>query len=660
MKAKLLFAGLFLPLAFLAQQVQWASKVIDYSSQFDTKGYSANQVLGKPSCMPKGGDNPNTWSPSKKTPKEFIKVGFSKPMKIQQVIICEAYNASAVTKVELFDASGKAYKVHKGKPKLIDGGARMLYVKFPMTEYEVVAVKITVDLAWNGKYASLDAIGISESADEWIPKPVIATDVNFVSQKENLGENVNSTYDELLPVISPDGKTLFICRDDDPKGKGGQDIWVSELQPDGKWGKATNPGEPLNNSKPNFVCSVTPDGNKIIVGGVYQTEGGKGISYSMKGSRGKFEMPSKLPIKNYYNKNDYNEYCMANSGKYILMTVERDDTYGDKDIYFSMLLDNGEWSEPVNIGNVVNTASGETSPFLAADDKTLYFSSAGHMGYGSNDIFMTRRLDDTWTNWSEPVNLGPAINTPEWDAYYTIPASGDYAYFTSSGKTIGGIDVFRVKLPKEIKPDPVALVSGKVYNQKTREPLKANISYILMENGKEVGVATTNPTDGSYMISLPFGKKYGFSASAPGFIAVNENLDLSDLKEYKEVTRDLYLVPIEVGQTVRLNNIFFESGKWDLLPESYMELDKLVKVMNENPTMEIEIEGHTDDVGSDAANLTLSRNRAKSVLDYLVSKGVNAARIKSNGFGETKPIADNKTDDGKALNRRVQFTISKK
>lgn len=273
---------------------------------------------------------------------------------------------------------------------------------------------------------------------------------------------------------------------------------------------------------------------------------------------------------------------------------------------------------------------------------------------------MTKRLDDTWTNWSEPKNLGPQLNTANWDAYYTITASGDYAYFVSSANSNGGTDIFRVALPQEVKPDPVVLVSGKVLNAKTQEPISANITYQFLPDGKEAGLASSNPGDGNYKIVLPSGKKYAFSASAPGFIAVNQNLDLSDLKEYKEMTQDLYLVPIEVGQTVRLNNIFFETGKAELLAESYFELDKLVKVMTDNATMEIEIEGHTDNVGSDAANMTLSKNRAKAVYDYLISKGIAATRIKSNGYGETKPLGSNDTDEGKAQNRRVQFTILKK
>ncbi len=642
-----------------AQNVQWASSVLEFSSEKSSKQYSAKQVMGKPASMPPGGDSPTAWRPAQISGNEFVKVGFSVPGKIQQVIIAESFAASAVSKVFLYDASGKEHSVYRGKPGKVDGGVRMLSVLFPKTTYDVMAVKVVLDLTKYGKFVLIDAIGISDSKDPFVAKPNIATDMKVVSEKENLGENINSTYDELLPVISADGKTLYICRVGDPSGEGDQDIRISELMTDGKWGKAINPGQPLNNKDPNFVSSVTTDGNKVILGGSYN-KGGQGISYSTKNKSGGWDEPLKLPVRDYYNLNDYNEFCMGGNGKVLLMTVERKDSYGDKDIYVSFLEENAEWSEPKNIGGVVNTAGGETGPFLASDNTTLYFSSAGHPGYGSNDIFMTKRLDSTWTNWSEPVNLGPVINTPDWDAYYTLPASGEYAYFSSSKRAIGGIDIFRVKLPKEIKPDPVVLVSGKVLNAKTKEPIACNITYVFIDDGKEAGIASSGAADGTYKISLLIGKKYGFSASMEGFIAVNENMDLLALSEYTEIKRDLYLVPIEVGQTVRLNNVFFETGKWDLLKDSFLELDKLAQALIENPVMEIEIEGHTDDLGSETSNLSLSKNRAKAVLDHLISKGINATRLRSNGYGETKPLADNKTDEGRAMNRRVQFTISKK
>lgn len=203
------------------------------------------------------------------------------------------------------------------------------------------------------------------------------------------------------------------------------------------------------------------------------------------------------------------------------------------------------------------------------------------------------------------------------------------------------------------------LITGKVFNAKTKEPLGAVIEYENLADGKNVGVAQSNPQTGEYKIVLPYGKNYGFMAYAEKHISVSDNLDLSTVAEYKEVTRDLYLVPIEVGSTIRLNNIFFDVAKATLRAESYPELDRLAGLMTQNGKMQIELSGHTDNVGSDDANLKLSADRAKSVTDYLVSLGITAERIVAKGYGETKPLTTNDTDEGRQLNRRVEFTILK-
>lgn len=391
---------------------------------------------------------------------------------------------------------------------------------------------------------------------------------------------------------------------EDPENTGGiadySDIYYARTGADKKWQQAVNMKKPLNNKQTNAVNSVTPDGNTLFLLHTYNPDDG---SFKSNG----------LSISNR----------------------------------------NGSiWSVPLDLGPVVNTSRDEISPFLAADNTTLYFSSDGHAGYGSNDIFLTRRLDDTWTNWSEPENLGKPINSSNWDAYYSVPASGEYAYFVSSKSGFGNSDIFCIKLPEMARPNPVVLVKGKVLNQKSNTPLQAIINYFDLQNSAISGTAMSNPETGYYQITLPAGRLYGFLASSEKFISVSENIDLKDLGEYKELERDLYLVPIEIGEKVRLNNIFFETAKWDLLPESYAELDKLVKILIDNPNMEIEINGHTDNVGNDDSNLALSQERAAAVVNYLLEKGIANTRLDSKGFGESQPVATNDTDEGRALNRR--------
>jgi hypothetical protein len=255
--------------------------------------------------------------------------------------------------------------------------------------------------------------------------------------------------------------------------------------------------------------------------------------------------------------------------------------------------------------------------------------------------------------------LGGTINTNDWDAYYTLDARGEEAYMTNGKNSLGGSDIVKIKLITELRPNPVVLIRGKVYNAKTKETIGANIEYENLKDGKNAGVANSDPLTGEYKIVLPYGVNYGFLAYTDKFISVSDNLDLSSVAAYQEITRDLYLVPLEVGSTIRLNNIFFDIGKATLRSESYPELDRLIGIMTENSKMVIELSGHTDNVGSSDANLKLSNDRAQSVVDYVVSKGIEVGRLTAKGYGETKPLTANDTEEGKQLNRRVEFTILK-
>jgi outer membrane protein OmpA-like peptidoglycan-associated protein len=394
----------------------------------------------------------------------------------------------------------------------------------------------------------------------------------------------------------------------------------------------------------------------------YNSDGspkGAGISISNKTANG-WSVPQDVKIDNYYNKGGSNEFCMSADRKVFLFAIKRDDTYGDNDLYVSFLKDNGEYTEPKNLGSTVNTSAWEISPFLAADGVTLYFGSPGHPGYGSTDIFVTKRLDSTWTKWSEPQNMGPDINSSSWDAYFSIPASGNYAYVVSDKESIGGIDIFRIKLPNALKPKPVVLVYGKVLNSKTNEPVDANIAYNILSTNKEVGIAISNIKDGSYKIVLPADEVYSFLAKKENFYSVAENIDLKNITEYKEIERNLYLAPIEIGETIRLNNLFFDFNKSNIRTESFAELDRILKLLNDNPNMTVEIAGHTDNVGTDAYNLKLSGDRANAVKTYLLGKGIAAERISSKGYGKSKPCVPNTTEEGRQKNRRVEFTILKK
>ena len=650
-----------------AQNVQWASEVIEFSSELSPVQYSSSQALNKPNVLPNGGENPNAWTPKNPNRVEFIKVGFENPMKIQQIAVGESYNPGSISTVYVYDKAGNETQVYTFNSRPIGEEGRLLNIFINPTEFEVAAVKVELDGRAVPGYNSIDAIGVSDSE---IP---INVD-NLIRVAENLGEDleaqrlsptVNSESSEFRPLISPDGKTLFFSRSNHPGNVGGkdddEDIWFSELdETTGEWKEARNIGPVLNNKGPNYISSITPDGNSILLllGNEYLPNGKMkaGLSVSRKTENG-WSQPEALKVENLYNYSEKANFYMANNRKTLLMSIEREDSYGDRDLYASFLNPDGSWGEPINLGSIVNSASEESAPFLAADDETLYFSSDGYAGFGGTDIYVTRRLDDSWKNWTEPENLGPDINSENDDEFFNIPASGEYAYY-SRGVGTDNMDIFKLELPVFYKPAPVVLVQGKVFNSKTNEALGGvKILYERLPDGTEIGLATSDPTTGAYKIVLPSGAKYGYLAEAEGYVAVNANIDLNNLEEYKEISQDLFLVPIETGATIVMNNIFFEFDRSGLGEDSYPELKRIIEFMTNNPGVEIEISGHTDSVGSSSYNERLSNRRAKAVFDYMVENGIESSRVVSRGFGESKPIATNDTSEGREQNRRVEFRI---
>lgn len=476
----------------------------------------------------------------------------------------------------------------------------------------------------------------------------------FNQPAEKLSTAINThKYDELNPKVSADGKRLYFNRWKHPSNAGpSHDIWYSNLI-NGEWQPAVKMSEPLTISAYNTsVESVLPDGNTLALFGYYSYAFRKtspGFSISKRDKKG-WQFPKGQTIDKLKNKSTTYSYFLAPTGKTTVISVEAGGE-GGHDLWVCFPDGENQWTKPLNMGEVINTRGDESTPFIAADNKTLFFASDGHKGMGIEDIYMSRRLDNTWTNWSKPINLGDKINNAEFNAYFSIDAAGEYAYFTSAG------DIYRIPMPKEAKPDPLVLISGKVLNNKTKEPIGAEIQYFDLKTNKEIGYANSDPITGDYKIALPKGENYAYLAQSSQFYSVRENLDLSTLTEYKELKRDLYLAPIEKGEIIRLNNIFFETAKAQLLPESYAELDKLTETLENNSSLNIKISGHTDDIGSEEDNQKLSEQRAQSVYNYLIKKGIKKSRLSFSGYGENKTIANNSSEEGRQLNRRVEFEI---
>jgi outer membrane protein OmpA-like peptidoglycan-associated protein len=649
-----------------AQDANWADRVIEYSSELEETQYSVKQLLGKPNVYPWGEGSPSAWTPSRPGRDEFVKVGFDNPKPIRQIAIAESYNPSALTKIFFYDEAGNEYLMIEREPVIVNQPGRFLRLFTELTDFNVAAVKLEFDGNAVPGYYSIDAIGITDSETPIDLQLELVPNVKEELISEKLDERVNSPYEELKPILSPDGKQLFFGRKFHPDNIGGiedyEDIWVSDLDTvTNEWQEAQNLGEPLNSDGPNWVSSITPDGNTMVllIGNEYNEKKEKlfsGVSVSSKAGDS-WSKPESLEIDDFYNMAEKANFYLANSRKTLIMSIKRDDSFGDRDLYVSFEKRDGTWTAPMNLGENVNTATDDTSPFLAADDKTLFFSSSGYIGFGKSDIYMTRRLDDTWQNWSEPYNMGPQVNSNGDDLFFSMPAEGNYAYYTKED-SVGDMNIFRLPMPLFNELDPVITISGRVVDMETQEPLDAIVSYET-QDGVEVGKVETDPTTGEYEITLPAGQEYQYIAKVKGYLPISENVDLTNQKESKSFNNDMIMAPVKEKAEIVLNNVFFAFDSHELLASSKSELNRMVEVMNENGQIEVVIIGHTDSTGPEEYNQMLSEKRAQSVVNYLTQNGIDKGRLEYLGKGESEPAYPNDTRENRAKNRRVNFKVER-
>ncbi len=686
-KKSLILLLIIVSINSFGQRVYWASQVEEFSSELSAYEYSAEQVLGKPNALPQGGDNPNAWMPAKPNKLEYITVSFDKAIKVQQIVIAESYNPSAVYEIYMYNSKGEEFLVHTFDPRPVDLKSRLLRINIEKTKYDVEAMRLIIDGRKVPGYSGIDAIGVSSSA-----QPIEITIDQPQSLKENilverLDDNVNSPYQETRPLIAPDGKTLYYSRANHPENIGGEDddndIWYSELNPTtGEWDKSKNLGEPLNNKGPNYISSITPDGNAmtVLLGNEY-TGGDRmkpGVSVSTKTTDG-WSKPQSLNIINAFIESKDGNYFLANNRRVLIMAVDRYDTQGGKDLYVSFLQRDNKWTEPMNLGNDINTAHMESSPYLAADNETLYFSSKGFSGYGGSDVYISRRLDNTWTNWTEPENLGPDINSVGDDVFFNIPPSGQWAYYSKSQEGDNG-DIYKIAMPIFYQPAPVVSISGNVVDAETKAPVVAKISYNLLPENSEVGFTISDSLSGQYDVLLPAGSAYEFVAKADGYKSSTETIDLLDETDFLEIKRTIELTKGEdevilasvdsadrekvegflAGETRELilsSAVLFDFASDYVNESSFPVLDQIAVFMKNNPALSLIIEGHTDNVGPVQYNLSLSKRRAKAVETYMINKGIKKSRFETKGYGMQRPVTSNDTKEGRRQNRRVVFSI---
>lgn len=622
--------GIFLLNGAIAQEFQWASKVLRFSSQKEKKKFNAQQVLGKPNALPQYGSSPVAWAPfhDDSRTQESVMVEFEKPIKIQQIAIGENLNPGAIAKIYLFDTRNKQKLVYENKdikPLLIPG--RMFYHYIPLTDYKVKRLKLIIDPEKVNGSNQIDAIGISSSRDPLKASINIIEYEEYEGGKENLGPGVNTREHERLPIISPDGKTLYFARKYQKNDKTqtlSDDIFYAGLIAENKWGRASSIGQPLNNKFHNFVASVSPDGQTLILANEYSRTGDEGVSVS-KRKGGEWSKPKSLKIKSMYNNNHFTCYHMDVDGEVILYAIEQNDSYGDMDIYVSFKVDEKNWSSPMNLGPQINTAGVEGSAYIAADGMSLYFSSEGHSGYGGLDMYLSRRLDNSWQRWSDPVNLGPKINSQGNEFNYTIPASGNYAYFASDNGEYGGSDLYRIPLPREVQPLPVALIKGIVIDAITREPIPVEIKTYrnsLFKEGKEEKITET--IDGKFGLIVP-ADGYDLIVEAPGYFQE------SDPNLNQPFDEDLYLDFDEKDTLETIKRAIKEQVILEL--ETQMTHDGLdmkgIELPKEDPekikedlknTIEEKLEEQANNPGEPDINPQIKKEMAKDLEEELTGK----------------------------------------
>jgi OOP family OmpA-OmpF porin len=543
-KLTLLSYLLYTSLLLTGQNIQWAASVVDFSNQRSEQAFSANQILGAPNAMTEGNALNNSWSPKNENAYlgESIHVEFVKPMAIQQVVIGESQNPGSIETITLYDVQNRRHLVYENVlPQPVYKKNRLFQYFFKMTDYEVKGVEIQMQTSAVAGSNLIDAIGISAGTempkiDEKPTEELVSRGVqNIVSvpNAENLGPQINSQYAERLPIISPDGQTLYFARKYYPQNFGEEnndDIWYATRQPDGSWSKALNIGAPLNNKEHNFVVACSPSGNTLYLANDYRASKKDGVSMTVRKGR-TWSQPKSLDIEDHYNNNEFVGYHVGVDGRTLLMSVERKDGLGKRDLYVSFKQTSGKWSKPQSLGSGINTSDEETSVFLAADGKTIYFASNGRPNnLGGLDIYMSKRLDDTWRRWTTPKNLGKEFNTPNHDFNFTIPASGDYAYFSSG--PIKSSNLYRIKLPEELRPEPVTLVTGRIIDKESNRPINGQLKYQNLSDNPNSMSMDANAA-GEFKVVVPYGENVGIYAEQSGYFAVSENLRLSEerLKE---------------------------------------------------------------------------------------------------------------------------------
>ena len=485
---------------------------------------------------------------------------------------------------------------------------------------------------------------------------------------KNLGPGVNTKYPEYYPCITADNMTLLYTRRvDEPTAQYGmqEDFFVS-YKGDTAWGQGSPVPSVDTKAMNEGAGTLSPDGRFIVFTkcALMETDYGAGLKglgscdlFISRRIGERWTPPENLgPPLN--SRNWESQPSLGSDGKtlYFVRAMQAQDGLKSMDIMKSMLGDDGNFSKPEALGKTINTQFQEESVQIHPDGRTLYFSSDGFPGMGGLDIYVSR-LDDEG-NWGKPMNLGYPINTSGDENSVLVGCDGRLAFFASDREGgFGDLDLYSFDLPEAARATPVNYVSGRVSDKTNGKSLEADVQLYDLATGKLATAAYSDPKSGEFLVCLPTGRDYALNASAEGYLFFSENYNIANSTADKPYSLEVPLSPLSAGSVIALRNIFFNTASAELLPQSNLELDKLLRLMKANATLRIEVGGHTDNVGADAENQKLSDQRANAVMKYLTSYGIEATRVIATGFGETKPVASNDTEEGRAQNRRTEITV---
>ncbi|HBF87153.1 MAG TPA: hypothetical protein DDX39_00820 [Bacteroidales bacterium] len=483
----------------------------------------------------------------------------------------------------------------------------------------------------------------------------------------NLGSNINSEYDEYWPSLTADEEFMFITRQipSNPNERvthtGMQEDFYISKKNYYDWTLAKNMGKPINTPNNEGALCISPDGMYVFYTVCNRPEdfGSCDIYYS-KIIGDIWTVPQNVgtPVNSEYWESNPS---FSSDGKTLYYVSNRPGGNGLMDIWSAEIVNVSpmgkiSWSVPQNLSDTINTINNEIAPFIHPDNSTLYFSSDGHVGMGGLDIFYTKR--DSLGNWSATQNVGFPINTFSDERGLIVNAQGNYAYFASNRDSKNGLDIYGFELYENARPTLVTYVKGFIYDSLSKERLHAKFELMDLETSETLISSNSNEINGEYLVCLPINKNYAFNASKDGYMFYSENFSLKDMTDpSKPYTLNIPLLPIKEDVKIVLKNIFYETNKYQLKPESKAELTKLLEFMNKNSKVKIEISGHTDNIGNQAYNQSLSENRAKTVYEYLLENNIPKERVSYKGYNFSEPIASNNTEEGRAQNRRTEFKI---